>query len=140
MYFSLKKLIADGNVPGGQFFWHNLYGAPTGYSGKVCDLMNEQPEMGSAWKGRILMQIEAEDSKHPVRKETVLDETIKQQAIALGLFEQYEYEVIGEIGMGVSLPSNSSKYRVMIKIGDFELLTDSPKEYKSGYNRWSERW
>ena len=81
MYFSLKKLIADGSVPGGKFFWHNLYGAPNGYSGKVCDLMNEQPEMGSSWKGRILMQIEAKDVKHPERKEQVLEDTIKQQAI-----------------------------------------------------------
>ena len=32
MYFSLKKLIAEGSVPGGKFFWHNMYGAPNGYS------------------------------------------------------------------------------------------------------------
>ena len=81
MYFSLKKLIADGSVPNGKFFWHNLYGAPHDYSGKVCDLMNEQPEMGSAWKGRILMQIESEESKHPERKEQALEENIKQLAI-----------------------------------------------------------
>ena len=102
--------------------------------------MNEQPEMGSSWKGRILMQIEAEDSKHPERKEAVLDDTIKQQAISLGYFEDHEYEVIGEIGMGISLPSNSTKYKVMIKIGDFELITEAPKEAKHGYNRWSERF
>lgn len=34
-----------------------------------------------------MMQIESEDSKHPARKEAVLDETIKQQAISMGLFE-----------------------------------------------------
>lgn len=55
MYFSLKKLIAEGAVENGKFFWHNMYGAPEGYMGKTCDLMNEQPELGSAWKGRILM-------------------------------------------------------------------------------------
>ena len=33
MYFSLKKLIAEGGVPGGKFFWHNMYGAPNGYTG-----------------------------------------------------------------------------------------------------------
>lgn len=55
MYFSLKKLIADGSVPGGVFDWYNIYGAPTGHSGKTCDLMNDQPEVASAWKGRILM-------------------------------------------------------------------------------------
>ena len=42
--------------------------------------------------------------------------------------------------MGICLPSNSQKYKVMIKIGDFELTTENPKEYKSGYNRWSERF
>jgi len=68
MYFSLKKLIREGSVPGGKYYWHNLYGAPEGYSGSTCDLMNDQPEMGSAWKGRILMQIEAEEVKHPERK------------------------------------------------------------------------
>ena len=68
MYFSLKKLIADGSN-GGKFFWHNMYGAPNGCSGPWSDLMNSQPEMGSSWKGRILMQIEAEDSKHPERKQ-----------------------------------------------------------------------
>ena len=47
MYFSLKKLIAEGAEPNGKFFWHNMYGAPEGYSGKVCNLMNEQPELGS---------------------------------------------------------------------------------------------
>ena len=55
MFFSLKKLIADGGVPGGVFEWYNIYGAPTGFSGKTCDLMNDQPEVASAWKGRILM-------------------------------------------------------------------------------------
>lgn len=77
MYFSLKKMIADGSVPNGRFFWHNMYGAPTGYSGTNCNLMNEQPELGSAWKGRILMQIESEESKHPERKEQALQEDIK---------------------------------------------------------------
>ena len=41
--------------------------------------------------------------------------------------------------MGVALPSNSSQYKVKIKIGDFEMETDWPKEYKTAYNRWSER-
>ena len=39
MYFSLKKLIADGSN-GGLFFWHNMYGAPNGCSGQWSDLMN----------------------------------------------------------------------------------------------------
>ena len=48
--------------------------------------------------------------------------------------------MIAEVGMGISLPSNSSKYKIKIAIGDFELLTEYPKEEKPGYNRWSERF
>ena len=55
-------------------------------------------------------------------------------------FEDHEYEIIAEIGMGISLPSNSKQYKVMIKIADFELVTENPKEAKHGYNRWSERF
>ena len=42
--------------------------------------------------------------------------------------------------MGIALPSNSKQYKVKIKIGEFELETDKPKESKPGYNRWSERF
>ena len=140
MHFSLKKLIRDGAVPGGKFIWHNLYGAPASYSGKMCDLMNQNPEMGSERKGRILLHIESKEAKHPERKSCTLDENIKQQAVSLGLFDEVEYEVIAEVGMGIALPSNSSQYKVKIKIGDFEMETDWPKEYKTAYNRWSERF
>ena len=81
MIFSLKRLIAQGSVPGGMFFWHNLYGSPRGYSGSMCDLMDQNPELGSEWKGRILMHIEAKDAKHPERKEQVLDSRIKESAM-----------------------------------------------------------
>jgi len=47
MYFSLKSLLEEGSVPGGKYFWQNMYGSPMGYSGTVCDLMNDQPELGS---------------------------------------------------------------------------------------------
>lgn len=40
--------------------------------------------------------------------------------------------------MGICLPlSAENDYRVKIKIGEFELTTDKPKEGKPGYNRWS---
>ena len=65
---------------------------------------------------------------------------MKENAIQFGFLEEKEYEVIGGIGMGIALPSNSTSYKVKIEIGDFELETSSPKESKKGYNRWSERW
>ena len=67
------------------------------------------------------MQIEAADAKHPERKSQALEDTIKQDAISLGFFQEHEFDIIAEVGMGISLPSNSSSYTIKIKIGDFEM-------------------
>lgn len=42
----------------GRIMWKNIYGAPTGVSGKNTNLMNRNPELASTWKGRVLMQCE----------------------------------------------------------------------------------
>ena len=140
MFFSLKKLLEQGKTENGHFYWQNIYGGPAGYNNSASQIMNDNPELASAWKGRLLMQIESEDCKHPERREQALEETIKQRAIDAGMFMQQEYEIIAEVGMGICLPT-SNKYTVKIKIGDIEIESSSPKECKgSGYNRWSERF
>jgi len=58
-----KDIIGFKN---GTFFWKNIYGAPLGYSGKNRENMNENPEIASFWKGRILMQVEAVKTEKPV--------------------------------------------------------------------------
>jgi hypothetical protein len=65
MKFSIKDIIACKEPT---YNWINLYGAPVGYSGKNCDRMNNHPEYASTWKGRILVQYFAEDTKNPVMK------------------------------------------------------------------------
>jgi hypothetical protein len=65
MMFSIKEIV---NTPGGETKWINLYGAPVGYSGGNCDKMNNHPEHSSSWKGRILVQYSAEDTKNPEMK------------------------------------------------------------------------
>lgn len=52
MNFNLKDCIGSLN---GKYFWKNLYGSPLGKSGENTKLMNENPEVASTWKGRILM-------------------------------------------------------------------------------------
>lgn len=102
--------------------------------------MDENPELGSSWKGRILMHVECKNADHPERRIQTLEEQVKQDAINLGFFNDKEYDIIAEVGMGICLPSNSSNYKVKIKINDFEMTTSDPKESKNGYNRWSERF
>lgn len=140
MFFSLKKLVKEGEEnQGGKFFWHNLYGSPHGYSGSICSAMDENPELGSSWKGKILMHVECENADHPERRIQALDEQVKLDATNLGFFAEKEYDFVAEVGMGISLPPNDTNYTVKIKIGDFEKTTGKPKEPKQGYNRWSER-
>lgn len=55
MFFSFKEIIKNGSSEQGILTWKNLYGAPVGKSGANTNLMNENPEMASTWKGRLLM-------------------------------------------------------------------------------------
>ena len=61
LFFSLKKLIKEGGN-GGFYSWYNVYGSPLGVSGEQTDLMNNNPEFASTWKGRVLMHISCETS------------------------------------------------------------------------------
>ena len=60
--FNLKDVIGDKN---GTFFWKNIYGSPIDVSGDNTKLMNNNPELASTWKGRILMQVTAVKTDKP---------------------------------------------------------------------------
>ena len=65
----------------GRFFWKNVYGAPMDKSNTAAENMNENPEMGSLWKGRILMQIFAVKTEKPVYKvEQIPEEDVQMAA------------------------------------------------------------
>lgn len=59
IHVDLKDIVPDANgKPGafnGKYDWKNIYGAPLGVSGKMTDMMNNNPEIASLWKGRILI-------------------------------------------------------------------------------------
>jgi hypothetical protein len=65
IHFDLKELMGEKNK---LFFWKNIYGAPKGVSGRTTDMMNENPEMASLFKGRVLMQVVAEKVEKPKMK------------------------------------------------------------------------
>lgn len=56
------------SLKNGRFFWKNVYGAPLDKTNKAAENMNENPELGSFWKGRILMQVFAIKTEKPVYK------------------------------------------------------------------------
>jgi len=69
VYYNLKDIIPDANGKEGKlnnkFDWKNIYGAPVGVSGKWADNMNNNPEIASLWKGRMLVQCVAVETDKP---------------------------------------------------------------------------
>ena len=100
--------------------------------------MNEFPESASTWKGRILMHVEAFDTKNPEMKVIPLDQDFKIQCQKMGAFEQNEYELIAEFCTGICLPKEK-KYKIRIQINDFQIDSAAAIEQKGNYNRWSNR-
>ena len=58
--------------------------------------MNANPELGSTWKGRILMQIAAEKTEKPLLICQNVDEDVKE--LAIPYIEEREYSIIAEVG------------------------------------------
>ncbi len=58
--------------------------------------MNENPELASTWKGRILMQVSAEKTEKP----QLIVENLKpeEKAGAAKYITEHEFEVIAEVG------------------------------------------
>jgi hypothetical protein len=54
-------------------------------------------------------------------------------------FKTKDFDVIGEICSGISLP-DSSKYSVKIAIADYSMQTKDPVKVKKNYNRWTARF
>lgn len=95
LLFNLKDCIDP--TKNGVFFWKNVYGAPVGRSGSNCDMMNNNPEIASTWKGRVLMKVTAKKAENPVCKMRKLSKEEVKKA------EEYfdserELDVIAEVG------------------------------------------
>jgi hypothetical protein len=53
--FNLKEMIQMIQENKLSYFWKNIYGSPLNVSGETKKAMNENPEIASTWKGRLLM-------------------------------------------------------------------------------------
>jgi hypothetical protein len=58
-------------------------------------------------------------------QEINVEEDEKALVEAEPYIQNRDFEIIAEVGQGIALPSES-KYRVMIKIAEHELLTPDP--------------
>lgn len=81
LFFSLLDLCRRGSLEGGLMSWFNIRGSPINRIGQNATLMDHNPELGSTWKGRILMFITAEDCLQPEMRSEPMDAAINQLAV-----------------------------------------------------------
>ena len=71
--FSLRDLVKKGSQEGGCMHWVNVYGAPVDRKGEWSTAMNNNPELASTWKGRLLLNVICADISSPVSDQRVID-------------------------------------------------------------------
>lgn len=125
MIFDVKELLQKKNgkyTHQNYFFWKNVYGAHEGgglLSGGNSDykkLMNTSPELGSCFKGRILMSVEIVETDKVELKCVPLDpkETKKADPHA----QNKEYSLIADVGSLIDPPEKKKEYKIKICIGE----------------------
>ena len=126
LIFRLEKdeIIAAKTSKNGRFFWKNIYGAPLDTSGKTATSMNENPEIGSLWKGRILMQVIAEKTDKPVRR--IQDIPQEDVEMAKNFLVPRKYQFNMQIDQAIAIPEEGEKYEVVVRIAEHEFSTGSP--------------
>jgi hypothetical protein len=118
--------------------WINLYGAPTGRSGSNTNKMNKNPDEASNWKGRIVIEYWCVDHKYPEFKVQNIpadfDTRLYERTIAPN-----RYFLIGEFGSALCLPTHE-KYKLKFALADMGYESSKPKNNKSDFCRWDERF
>lgn len=100
IHLEAKDVMGDMN---GKYFWKNVYGSPQDVSGKFVNLMNNNPEMGSLWKGRILMQVVAHETEKPLLKvQDIPPEDIEK---AMHLYTPRTFAMMAQVNAAIGLPS-----------------------------------
>ena len=133
-----KKDILDGKYKG-KYVWKNIYGSPMNMkNSKAKREMNENPEIASNWKGRVLLKIDCQKTEKPVAKvKYIVQEEVAKAAIHT---KPKDYKILAEIGQGIALPAEK-KYQVRMIIGGHIIETDKSKTFqKKNYNRYNQRF
>lgn len=109
--------------------WINLYGGPNDFAGATQRWMNRNPDKGSEWKGRIMVEYFAEDAKYPKARKASLNKE-KAEAKLKESMKLKKYGVIGQISSGIALPDEDTKdkkYQIRVSIGKRKWETGEAK-------------
>ena len=108
------------------FQYFNIYGSPLNSDSKMCTLMNNNAEIGSKWKGRILMKITHAPSDNPAPKvSTITDKELLNNAYNLSRSNLWSIYV--KVYNAFYLPTKSDKYSIKVTVQDNEAMFTAKK-------------
>lgn len=125
--------IIDGRWNNYKFV--NVYGAPLKNNNKFAKLMNENSEVGSLWKGKVLIRaiIKKKEKPESSRKLIEKEEYIREAA---NLVKNNIFEVNATL-FDTSFLAKDGKYHIEISIED-EIITFSEKSSVHKYINWGQ--
>jgi hypothetical protein len=112
----------------------DIYGSYVNQNDKENNLMNTNAEIGSRWKGRLLISIDYEDIPKPILAVEPIKEPNELKKGEMTARE-YFWKLLFGIYDVVFLPYDSSKYKLEIKCGDSEVPLPE-KVAKNGSIYW----
>ena len=118
------------------FRFFDIYGSPLNKDTKFCNLMNTNAEIGSSWKGRILMKITVSEVDTPcasVRK--IEDKTLLQQAANISRNNLWTARI--KLYNAYYLPNKNDDYGIKIQMQDNVSLFTTKKGI-NGNIEWKE--
>lgn len=115
--------------------YFDIYGSPFNDDSKYCTLMNNNAEIGSAWKGRILMKITTSDSDNPSASIRKMDES--QITEAANISRSNLWSVYVKVYSAMYLPNKEDQYGIKIAMQDTNILCN-PKRAINGNIEWKQ--
>ena len=99
------------------FKYINLYGPPLGYEDKIGKKMINNPEIGSLWRGGIMIMINSNDTDTPVKAvKPITDIDILRRCSNLNSIYDWRFDIFyHDI---YYLPSDNEEYGLIIYCGD----------------------
>lgn len=85
-------------------------------SGKATDRMNQNPEVASFWKGRILIQCTCEETEKPKLLVRKLQNKDIEDAKSCLVNKAYSCRIY--VNQVICIPEKDEKYKVEVAVGD----------------------
>ena len=97
----------------------NLYGSQPDGNRENCDRMNQFPDLGSLWKGRVLLSAVVYEEEKPKLASENMDQTLLLKYTTKSITK--EWTIIAEILFGEGYPDKKEKYSIEVRWANQEI-------------------